>query len=177
MHEILLHSGSYFDFLFPELNEIKIEDIAHGLSMTCRFVGQCNRFYSVAEHSVYVSHLVPEEHAMAALLHDSSEAFLGDVSKPLKNLLSEYMMIEESVERAIFKQYNIPFPLPTCVKEADTIMLVTEQHQVMDNVDEWVTTLGFKPADINISCWSPDQAKTFFLDRYYELTLIEANHG
>src|SRR5579872_2947230 len=80
-------SGLEFPLFEPRLDAINIEDIAHGLSMICRFTGQCARFYSVAEHSVHVSHLVPREDAAWGLLHDAAEAYLGDVASPLKKHL------------------------------------------------------------------------------------------
>jgi hypothetical protein len=36
---IMLQSGAWFDFLDPESSEFGIEDIAAGLSNTCRYAG------------------------------------------------------------------------------------------------------------------------------------------
>jgi hypothetical protein len=94
-------SGKFFDILKPEEYEYDIEEIATALSNLCRYTGHVNTFYSVAEHSVLVSRIVPERLALAGLLHDASEAYLGDVSSPLKKLLPEYKRIEDRVQRAI----------------------------------------------------------------------------
>lgn len=166
---ILLTSGAYFDFEAPEACEITIEDIAHGLAMTCRFAGQCSRHYSVAQHSVHLSHIVPPEHAYQGLMHDASEAVVGDMAKPLKTMLPEYSVIEKRAEAAIFKRFNVATPLPPTIKEADIQMLVTEQRQLMKNRDDWEYTRGRRPLDFVIPAWSPEEAKAQFLARYAEL--------
>ena len=166
---ILLFSGSYFDFLEPDKSEFVIEDIAHGLSQICRFAAQCRRFYSVAQHSVHVSHIVPPEHAFAGLMHDSPEAFVGDMAKPLKDLLPEYRVVEKHVEAAVFARFGVPHPMPPCIKEADIVMLATEQREIMRNNDGWDYTRGRKALDMRLPNWSPTEAKAQFLARYSEL--------
>jgi 5'-deoxynucleotidase YfbR-like HD superfamily hydrolase len=166
---ILLYGGTYFDFLDPEGSAFTIEDVAHGLSQTCRFAAQCERFYSVAQHSVYVSRIVPEEDAFAGLMHDAAEAFIGDVSKPLKDILPEYRTIEDRIEAAVFARFGVPYPLPRSVKDADLVMLATEQREVMANRDDWDYTSGRRPLEMHIDMWSPADAKRAFLDRFGEL--------
>src|SRR2546423_12384970 len=97
-HRIMLHSGRLFDLANPEVSEITVEDIAHGLAHTCRYAGQCDGFYSVAEHSVLVSQTVTHS-KLAALFHDAAEAFIGDMSAPLKQLLPAYREIELKIQR------------------------------------------------------------------------------
>lgn len=170
---ILLFSGSYFDFEAPQTSEFTIEDIAHGLSMVCRFAGQCSRFYSVAQHSVHLSEIVPPEHAFQGLMHDAPEAFVGDVAKPLKMMLPDYGIIEKRVEAAVFERFNVSMPLHPAIKEADVLMLVTEQHQLMKNRDDWEYCRGRTPLDVKIPSWSQGQAKSRFLKRYHALSVKE----
>ncbi|RBP01076.1 hypothetical protein DFR50_15921 [Roseiarcus fermentans] len=165
---ILVRSGAYFDFLAPERSAFTLDDIAHGLSMVCRFAGQCAKFYSVAEHCVHVSRIVPAELALAGLMHDASEAFLGDVSRPLKTLLPQYKAIERRVEAAIFARFGLPFPIPDAVKAADMAMLIAEQHQAMQNHDAW--SVEAAPADVKLEFLPPAEAKARFLLRFDWLT-------
>jgi hypothetical protein len=167
---ILLAGGTYLDLLKPEDCVFTIEDIAHGLSNVCRFAGQCDPFYSVAEHSVHVSQLVPAEHALAGLLHDAAEAFIGDVSKPLKDLLPEYRAIERHMEEVVLGRFGLTLPLAPEIKEVDVVMLATEQRVIMKNRDDWNYTRGRAPADIILHCWGPKEAKRMFLRRFVELT-------
>ena len=166
---ILLASGNYFDFLAPEQSTFTINDIAHGLAHICRFGGQCSRFYSVAQHSVIASKEVPGPDAYAALMHDAAEAFVGDMAKPLKDLCPEYREVEKRVEAAVFHRFHVQMPLPPSVKEIDTVMLATEQRELMRNRDDWNYTRGRQPLDINIPPMTPAMAKNAFLVRFAEV--------
>lgn len=166
---ILLHSGVYFDFESPETSTITIGDIAHALSNICRFTGHVRRFYSVAEHSVLASYLVPPEDAFAALMHDAAEAVLGDVSKPLKSLLPDYKRIERRVERAIFAKFGLPDKLPASVKAADKQMLGIEQRECMKNRDDWDVYKIALSARPKIGFLAPPAACNAFLARYIDL--------
>jgi len=80
-----LFSGGTFDILNPRAEDVRIEDIAHALSQQCRFTGHTKTFYSVAQHSVLASTLVAAPDELWALLHDASEAYMGDMNRPLKH--------------------------------------------------------------------------------------------
>ena len=171
--DILTRSGLYFDFLEPEKNEIRLRDIVHGLSNTCRFAGQTSEFYSVAQHSVMVSRIVPPADALAGLMHDAAEAFLGDVTRPLKQLLPDYREIEKRVELAIFTKLGIALPMPETVKHADLVMLATEQRDLMaPHDDEWALIENVTPLPERIEPWSPFMARTMFMERLLELTFV-----
>lgn len=166
---ILLYSGNYFNYERPHDSAWTLEDIAHGLALTCRFGGQARRYYSVAEHSVYVSQLVPPELAWDALMHDAAEAFICDMPKPLKEMLPDYKRIEKHVESAIVERYDLIDPMPREIKLADIQMLRAEQMQVMLNNDDWHWTFDVPEPKITIAALSPLKAKALFLGRAREL--------
>lgn len=170
---ILLQSGAYFDLLDPKSSNFTIEDVAHGLSMTCRFAGQCRQFYSVAEHCWHASFLVPDELQRAALLHDAAEAFIGDVTRPLKTLLPEYKVIEKRIEAAIVDRFGIDGWDDPRIKHADQVMLHAEQAEMMPaHEDSWATSAGLgEPYPIAFEYRPPRLGRSMFLSRYYELAV------
>lgn len=163
-------SGHYINLLEPDKGYYTPFDIAHALGNLCRFNGHCREFYSVAEHCVHVSMMVPPELAMDALMHDAAEAYLGDITSPLKALLPEYKRIEFRVEAALRRALGLGALLDPRIKKADLRMLATEQQQLMpDLTTPWEITKGIKPYDIQLARWSPSVAQRYFIDRYMEL--------
>ena len=169
--DILTASGKYFNFLQPAADTVDIKTIAHALSHICRYTGHVREFYSVAQHSVLVSYLVPPEHALAGLLHDAAEAYIGDVAAPLKRLLPDYKVIEQRVEAVVLAKFGLPAELPPCVKLADLVALATEQRDLMpEHDDQWESIAGLKPNALHIITQSPAYARIKFLKRFEELT-------
>lgn len=170
--DIVIASGQYFDFLNPGASEIFVEDIAQSLSLICRFGGHTRdrRMYSVAQHSVLASYLVPPMYAVDALMHDAAEAVLGDMVKPLKNLLADYRALEFTVEQALFTRFDVRFPLPDCVKHVDRVLLSTEQRDIAArHHGEWESTREVEPLPDRIIPVSSDDAYEMFMARYEEL--------
>lgn len=163
------YTGLYFDYRNPQLESIHIEDVAHGLSNMCRFAGHCHQYYSVAQHSLEVSLRVPREHALAALLHDASEAYMLDIPRPLKQLpfFEPYRDLEGKVMSLIAEKFGFTFPLHPSIKEADERMLCTEKRDLM-GPDDWV--FGVDPYSFTITAMLPADAKYYFLMRFMELT-------
>jgi len=172
---ILTQSGNYFDLLRPEESCFSIKDIAHGLSNLCRFTGHCREFYSVAQHSVLVSRILPIELKFAGLMHDAAEAFLGDVSSPLKHLLPEYKKIEENVEKAIFDRFGVSWDQVKSkeVKKADLILLATEKRDLMPITGyQWEILKGIGPLDfMRIHPLPPEKAFNLFMEEYNKLDI------
>jgi uncharacterized protein len=163
---IMLQSGAWFDFCAPQASDFTIEDIAHGLAHICRYAGQCRSFYSVAEHSLLVSETA-DGFEFEALMHDAAEAFLGDVTRPLKQMLPEFKRIEKDVEKAIFDRFGIAHPLPAEVKKADLRVLAAEQKQIMpEGTDGWIRGRRVDPAPVTVRNLAPVDAKKAFLERF-----------
>jgi hypothetical protein len=166
-------TGKRLDLSPPEPSQIDIEDIAHGLSMLCRFNGQCTKFYSVAEHSVHVSYEIAPKLALVGLLHDAAEAYLGDVPSPLKGQLSQFKTFEKQMDKAVGEKFGIEYELFAGreLKKADVQLLIDEKAVVMVNVPEPWPSGAPEVKDTNrIKCWGPDEAKARFLERFGELS-------
>lgn len=138
-------TGKRFHLLTPSPEEIDIIDIAHALSLLCRYTGQVSSFYCIGDHSIRISHMVPRELALAALLHDASESYISDISRPLKQLLPQYRDIESIVQTAIYDKYSVS-PLSVgeydLIKQADNVLLITEARDLLPgaNYKEWGIT-------------------------------------
>ena len=163
-------SGRMFWPIDPRADEVALEDIAHSLAMQGRFAGHARRFYSIAEHSVYVSRMVTNKaDRLHALLHDASEAYVIDVPRPLKPFLANYREIEDNVWFAIADHFGINREMPASIKLADNSVLLAEQRQLMGPPPEPWLVPG-EPAPITIKGWDPDYARFKFLQRFDELT-------
>lgn len=173
--------GHYLNLLEPRASAIGIESIAHALSHLCRFTGHTYSFYSVAQHSVLVSLLVPEDMAREGLLHDAQEAFIGDVATPLKRLLPDYLAIEERFESVIAERFGLTWTPETrrAVKQADMTMLATERRDLLGRAKEgmeWAALRDVLPLSYPVQPMRPENAKRAFLDRAKELGLGMEDH-
>lgn len=157
-NSIRTFTGKCFDVIDLKPNTIDVRDIAHALSHTARFAGQTFQFLSVAQHSVMVSEMVSERYALAALLHDASEAYLGDMPSPFKKLLPDYRMLEQNVMNAIATKFGFEMPLHPSIKKADKEILQMEW-------DDHVIGRSRKKYT-----WTPLASNIRFMQRFKELT-------
>lgn len=158
----------------PTAGDIAIEDIAHALSMLCRFGGHVREFYSVAQHSVLASRCVPREDALWALLHDASEAYLGDVVTPVKHLsaLNGYRAVEALLQQTIYHAFGLAGDEPESVKRADQGLVLIEAEALLtggagpafDTIRQTVT----RPT-VRIVPVAQAVAERSFLKRFHEL--------
>jgi hypothetical protein len=170
------YTGLAYWPLDPRADEVRIEDIAHALSQLCRYTGHCKRFYSVAEHSVHVSRLVPPEHALTGLLHDATEAYINDLNRPLKYQLPEYRRVEDTNWRVIAEKFGLPFVMPRAVKDVDGTMLWAERRELFHGDAPRAWGMGVPEPnpypELGAIGLPPTTAKWHFLARYRELTKV-----
>ncbi len=166
---IATYSGKLIDPLCPLSEDIVLEDIAHGLSLACRYAGQCMRFYSVAEHCILMAKYdFLKGDVRAKLLHDAAEAYIGDIIRDIKVLLPKYKAIERKFMRVIEKRFDLSKCALERVKEADNIMLVSEARILMPKAgDEFAIA---EPDDrIKLQFFSPVYAEQLYLDYAREI--------
>lgn len=154
--------------------DINIEDIAWALSNICRFNGQCDHFYSVAQHSVYVSRITEElgGDPRKGLLHDATECYVGDMVRPVKyrDGMEAFRILEERVGKIVAEAFNLPGDIMTTeVKKADNIALFTEKDQIMSNSPDWGWGEDVRRMGIKIELMYPPEAYKFFMERYNKL--------
>jgi uncharacterized protein len=169
------HSGRVCYPLAPDQTDYNIEDIAHSLSMQCRWNGHTKVFYSVAQHSCYCHDFVSVKSARKeALMHDASEAYLTDVPRPIKGYLGHYNKLEALTDKKIREVFDITQTEETlrAVKEIDKLLLVREKELLIHAAPNKVW--GFEDVDTStidvllplIDSWSPEKAKKEFLTRF-----------
>lgn len=160
------------NFYVDELNieDIPLEDMAHALSMNCRYNGHVEKFYSVAEHSVLVSKLVPEEDALWGLLHDITEAFVPDVPRPFKALIYGFKEFEERLAKKLADYCGLPWPMPETVHYIDKHIVGSEARVLFPDPPDWVEHYDDVCPHRMIKALTPEQAERAFIDRYKEIT-------
>ena len=165
-------SGKHFDYLNAQTDDVDIEDIATALSNICRFAGHLPEFYSVAQHSVLCSQIVPQEYAFEALMHDAAQAYCQDIPAPLKRLLPDYRRIETLVDDLIRSKFGLPLHQSDLVKYADLTMLATERRDLeIDDGTPWLILEGIPASDlIQVVPLRPGQAYGLFMNRFNELS-------
>jgi hypothetical protein len=170
------YTGKAWRPLNPNPDDVCIEDIAHGLALQCRFNGQCREFYSIAEHSVRVSDELRNEGieiALAGLLHDAAEAYLGDIVRPVKRNLPQFHSMERANLGAIFAGLGLGLifeGFADRITEMDLIMLATERRDLMtDPPMPWVGVEDVEPLPGQIAPLSPFGAESRFLGVYHDL--------
>ncbi len=174
-------SGRAFYPLDPRPEDLDIGDIAHALSYLCRFGGHCTHFYSVAEHCVRVSRAIEDhggtrEEAFAGLMHDAAEAYIGDMTRPLKQApeLAGYKLVEQLIEAAIAERFRLPRVMPPIVKRFDLVLLSTEKRDLMDafraeSLGAWDSD-SIKALPGRIEPYTRDCAMGMFLGRFVRLS-------
>ena len=173
MSTIETYQGRLLNYVDPDPDTIYIEDIAHALSQICRFTGHCREFYSVAQHSVLCSYFAPAEYKFEALMHDSTEAYIGDLNSPLKALLTGYKDIEHRIYEAIAYKWMLPYKISDVVKYTDLLMLKKEYIELMSPelerpIWDFIKDFPYKE-DPAIEPWNPKQAEEIFLERFDSL--------
>jgi len=167
------YTGRQFHPDAPERTDFNIEDIAHALSMTCRFAGSTKFHYSVAQHSVLVADWLYAETghpfvALDGLMHDAAEAYLVDMPSPIKALLPDYAALEDRVDKALrlaFAPFGVPSKKLPLTRSADARIIEDERIQLLRPCREpWST--GFTPLGVYIYQMTPARAKDLFLDKW-----------
>lgn len=152
----------------PTVEMFDINDIAHSLSNICRFGGHIRKHYSVAQHSVMVSNLVPHHLALAALLHDASEAYLSDIVRPAKRMLPQYKDLELKIQGVIEERFAVTFDHEE-IHIADNKALYAEALHFYGDVDDWGLD-GFEHY-ATITPLHAEHARLMFMCRFSELTV------
>lgn len=158
-YKIRTFTGQYVNVFEPDLKTLHVKDVAHALSMNARFGGHSPVFLSVAQHSIWICDYLENEGyskriCFSGLMHDSSEAYLVDIPKPIKLELPDYNKVEDVLMIALAKRFKFQYPLSPEIKAVDKVALEWEWKHI-------VTTKKKRP-----KVMSQKEAKREFLKRY-----------
>jgi hypothetical protein len=157
----LTRTGKKFHPFNCRVEDLDLADIIPALANLPRFNGH-TEFHSVAAHSYWVSKLMPEDQELKlwALLHDVAEAYIGDVPRPIKQCLPDFLYAEEGILLALSIRFDLPWPIPEEVHYADRVILATEVRDLYP--PELYDEFGFdvEPCpDFKICSWKPSFAR------------------
>lgn len=162
------------------VGDVCLTDIAHSLSQICRFNGHTRVFYSVAQHSVLASQLIAPQHAAWGLMHDAAEAYIGDLTRPIKRsvriemspgVLRDINDIEADMLQRIALDFSLPWPPPWDeIENVDQRLLKSERRALMKHYGEYASWESKTVAEaVYISPESSPIAEARFLARALEL--------
>ena len=172
------NDGTHWDMdSMDSLPILSIEAIAHALSNICRYGGHVDCHYSVAQHSVVIAKLVPQEFFLEGLLHDASEAYIGDIPAPMKWRVPEIKGFEEGIQEKIFKHYGLQWPIPDIVEYYDKVIGYTEMTGFFSELNPEIEEFVKQRCDGRLflmdelgSSWTAREAKQRFIDAYHSST-------
>ncbi|MBF0305168.1 MAG: hypothetical protein HQL41_05920 [Alphaproteobacteria bacterium] len=200
---ITTEKGGPFNLAHPKAGDVDIEEIAASLAKLCRFNGHSRYFYSVAQHSVLVSDMLPPELRAYGLFHDAHKAYLGDLTTPIKDVLARTFLemlrdvggcldvthslpdpwgtMTDRVDVAIFRAVGLRWPPPVdvarLVKHCDLVALATERRDLLaEQSPPWTISLP-APLPRRLVPWAWDKAMDTFLDRARRLPIQQARRG
>lgn len=175
MNAITTWSGIHFDLENPTPEMVRIEDIAHALSHICHWGGHSRGFFSVAQHSLLVSRHADSDLALWGLLHDSAEAYLGDISRPLKRVIPQFKDLELRVMEVVAAKFGLPWPEPHGLKQIDNFVLCMEARDLMP-ANVLLTYNDGSRMSMRVPelpcAMTPGEARAHFLSMYHTLTEV-----
>lgn len=158
--------------LYPEQlteDQINIIDIANGLGREARFGNQADRFYSVAQHSVLLATLVPDEYKLWAMLHDASEAYTHDIPKPLKRCITGWTEFEHKLSKVIYEHFGLEGDLPAAVKDVDDRIVIDEAMVLFNVWPEWARERKADATGVMVRPWGRTVSRYIWLRYMYQL--------
>ncbi len=177
---IRLHSGRKFHLGDPLPEDVFVEDVAHNLAGIIRYTGSSR--YSVAQHCVLAARMADKYYytekntdgvgsvlAARMLIHDTAEAYYGDVSSPLKSLLPDYKKLEDVADACMEARFGLKFNGEEYVKEIDDRMWLTESRQFFGVVayQDYPAKGPLKSFPLHIERWTAEQSETAWLDEFH----------
>lgn len=174
--EIVTFTGRVVDPLDLRPDKVNIIDIAHSLSLQCRFTGHVKWHYSVGQHSVLCAEFgrarlkVDKQVQLELLLHDASEAYCADLARPVKHaagLGDAFRAVEDRIQKVVAERFGLTFPFSAVVHKVDNVLLAAEQRQLMPRFRHVPAPM---PYPFTIEQWQPEHTEDRFLALYHELT-------
>lgn len=164
------YTGKAFYPLDVIEEDIDILDIAHSLALQCRYNGHTTKHYSVAEHCVLLSYYVEPQDALWALLHDAPEAYIGDMVRPLKKHMPDFIAADDRITAIIAVKYGLEGTvIPKQVTAADIQICLNERNALLGEPPQAWAIDGEPLPGVEIHAWDWETAEAMYLDRFYEL--------